>query len=196
VDATATLITVWRNYLAGFARAGDRLAWTYEFYLADAETNTAPPLVATIGCFSYQLQAANLVRLHFQNADTSGYSPLHASRVEQRRSELSRLFAHVKRAVGLYAEVTGTSWLYNLASYRRLFPEPYVASGTVVQRLRSMPQWGQFVDHTGRIKAAPAQRFRAAVAAVSSITRLPDAFPLQPLAARAPIQCFYDHHGV
>lgn len=186
----------WRNYLDGLAHASDPCRWTYEFYLADAETRTRAPVVVTIGCFSYELQEANRVRLHFRNADTSGYSPLHVSRVEARRAEIAELFAHVRRTVAGEVQVLGTSWLYNLDAYRRLFPARYTTSGTVVQRFRSMPLWGQFVDHAGRIKAARAEQFLKGILAKASVTQLPDAFPLQPLAVHAPAQCFYEHYGV
>lgn len=52
----------WRSYMNGLVAADDPRRWTYEFYLADAEVRTAPPLVATVGCFSYELRGSNVVR--------------------------------------------------------------------------------------------------------------------------------------
>jgi hypothetical protein len=186
----------WRAYLAGLARSHDPRGWTFQFYLADAETKTAPPVVTTVGCFSCALQESGVVRLHFENADASGQSPLHRTSVQQRRAELAELFDHMKRNLGASVEVAGTSWLYNLEAYRRLFPPHYVSSGKVVQRFRSMPLWGQFVGHRGPLKVARARQLLDALPAVLTIGQLAQAFPLQPLAVRGPARLFYDHYRV
>jgi hypothetical protein len=186
----------WQAYLTGLRESSDPLGWTYQFYLSDAETKTTPTLALTSGCFSYSLQERDLVRLHFHNADPSLRSPLHPTCVAQRRAELAALFAHARRYVGGRAEVVGTSWLYNLEAYRRLFPHPYTTSGKVVQRFRSMPLWGQFVDHRSQLKAALVRQFLDATAKLASPAHLADVFPLQPIAVRAPVQQFYDHYGV
>ena len=43
---------IWQAYLAGLGDAEDGREWTYRFYLKDSEATTAPPLVATFGCFA------------------------------------------------------------------------------------------------------------------------------------------------
>lgn len=42
----------WRRYLAGLPSADDAREWTYRYYLREPEAKTAPPTVATFGCFS------------------------------------------------------------------------------------------------------------------------------------------------
>jgi hypothetical protein len=186
----------WQAYLTGLRDSSDPLGWTYQFYLSDAETKTTPPLAITIGCFSYALQERDVVRLHFHNADLGLQSPLDPTCVDQRRAELAAIFAHVRGNVGGRAEVVGTSWLYNLEAYRRLFPRSYATSGKVVERFRSMPLWGQFVSHRSQLKAPLVRQFLDATAKLRTPANLADVFPLQPFAVRAPVQQFYDRYGV
>jgi hypothetical protein len=94
----------------------------------------------------------DLIRLHFQNTETDGHSPLGAERQEQRRAELAALFAQVERTEHGPLRVVGASWLYNLDAYRRLFPASYVATARVLGgRFQHMPLWGQFLDRHGEI---------------------------------------------
>ena len=87
--------------------------------------------------------SSDRIRLHFQNAETDGHSPLGAERASQRLAELSALFDHVKRTLRQPLQVIGASWLYNLAAYRRLFPKSYLATAHVIHgRFRHMPLWG------------------------------------------------------
>jgi len=186
----------WRAYLAGLRSAADRRDWTYRFYLKDPEATTAPALTATFGCFSYGFQSANVVRLHFINADADGQSPLGVARIERRRAELTAVFKHLKRTVAEDVTVVGISWLYNLDAYRRLFPKVYAASGRVVRRrFRSMPLWGQFLDHRGQVKEALQRRFLRSFAAESTLAQLDDCFPLQAIAVQAPARQFYECYG-
>ena len=187
----------WRAYVAGLNDAEDGRDWTYRFYLRAPETTTAPPLVATFGCFSYGFQEPGVVRLHFLNADRDGCSPLSAARVERRRAELKALFNHLKGTAGAGATVVGASWLYNLNAYRRLFPLPYTSSGRAVRgRFRSMPLWGQFVDHSGQIKESARRPFLNSLAGQSTLAYLDDCFPLQVIAVQAAAGLFYDFYEV
>lgn len=181
----------WREYLAGLRSGGDGRAWTYGHYLRDAETRTAPPLVATFGCFSYALDGSDAVRLHFADAETGDLSPLGRSRVEERRAELAALVAHVESTIGSDVVLRGISWLYNLEAYRRIFPAAYLASGRVVRgRYRSMPLWGQFVDRRGRVRDEVAGKFLRRLSACASLDGLDDCFALHPLAVEAPLHAF------
>jgi hypothetical protein len=186
----------WQAYLTGLHGAEDGREWTYRFYLRDPEATTAPPLVATFGCFSYALSSANHVRLHFQNAEADGHSPLGVARIEQRRTDLEHLFKHLKGTVSEDIPVVGVSWLYNLDAYRRLFPAVYSSSARVVRgRFRSMPLWGQFLDHRGQVKESTTRPFRSALAH-STLARVDEYFPFQVLTAHASAQEFYDFFGV
>ena len=187
----------WRAYLDGLSNADDGRDWTYRCYLKDPEANTAPPLVATVGCFSYARHGAKGVRMHFRNAEADGRSPLAAANTERRRSELAALFAHLKRTMDEDVGVLGISWLYNLDAYRRLFPAAYTASSRVVQgRFQSMPLWGQFLNHRGQVKPLMQTTFLRALAEQTTLAGLDDCFPLQVLTVQAPARRFHDYYGV
>ena len=99
--------------------------------------------MATFGCFSYAQLSGDRIRLHFQNAETDGHSPLAMELRNRRLEDLAALFAHIKRGARQPLRVVGASWLYNLDAYRRLFPEPYLATAHVIHgRFRHMPLWG------------------------------------------------------
>lgn len=80
---------IWREYLAGLQDTNDRGNWTYRFYLTRPEALTAPPTVATFGCFAYARSSGDRIRLHFQNAETDGCSPLGIERRGPRLAELA-----------------------------------------------------------------------------------------------------------
>jgi hypothetical protein len=187
----------WQAYLTGLRDTRDPREWTYAFYLRRPDTMAAPSVVATFGCFAYARPTDARIRLHFQNAETGGRSPLAADRISARRAELAALFAHVKRTERAPLQVRGVSWLYNLDAYRRLFPASYLATARVApNRFQHMPLWGQFVDRHGAMKEEPARGFLARLERQSGPDGLEQCFPLQPLAVDAPVQAFYEFYGI
>jgi hypothetical protein len=147
---------VWRDYLAGLAAAADPADWTWRFFQARPATEI-PALVGSFGCFAGALAGHGTLRLHFENAEPDGRSPLAADRREARHAELRDLVEHVHATQREVRRVAGVSWLYNLPAYRRLFPESYVATARVATgRLRNMPLWGQFLDRNGGVRKEPA----------------------------------------
>ena len=187
----------WQEYLAGLREAKDPGGWTYRFYLGRADTVVPPGLVATFGCFAYGRLSSNRLRLHFQNAESDGRSPLAKDRQGQRLAELAALFEHVKRSKQEPRSVVGASWLYNLDAYRCLFPRSYLATAHVIRgRFRHLPLWGQFVDRHGNVKPAMTQPFLERLARQSSLEDLDDCFLLQVLALEAPVGAFFEHHGL
>lgn len=106
--------------MTGLRSAADGREWTYRYYLREPEARTAPRVEATFGCFSYELRAGNVVRLHFRNTDSDDRSPLDMARMERRRDELAALFAHLRTRISADTPIVGASWLYNLRAYRRL----------------------------------------------------------------------------
>lgn len=187
----------WREYLAGLRDTDDVRGWTYRFYLTRPEVKAGPPVVATFGCFSYARPTGDRLRLHFQNAEPDGRSPLRIERRDRRLAELAALFAHVKRTWRQPLQVVGASWLYNLDAYRRLFPASYLATARVIgHRFQRMPLWGQFLDRHGEIREGVARRFRERLERQSSVDGLDRCFPFQVLSAEAPVRAFYDFHGI
>ena len=187
----------WQTYQAGLQDAEDTLEWTYRFYLARAEALAGPPVAATFGCFSYGLLTDDRIHLHFQNADTEGHSSLGIACLEQRRADLTALFAQVKRTLRPEVQVVGVSWLYNLNAYCRLFPASYVATARVIYgRFRSMPLWGQFLDRHGNLKESMTHPFLARLEQQSRLERLHECFPFQALTVKAQVSEFYGFYGL
>lgn len=186
-----------REYLAGLQDANDRCEWTYRFYLTRPEVMAAPDVVATFGCFSYARSSGDRIRLHFQNAETGGHSPLGIERRGRRLEDLAALFEHVKGTLRRPLQVVGASWLYNLEAYRRLFPVSYLATAHVIgPRFRHMPLWGQFLDRHGEVKESMTRQFLERLERQSSLGCLGQCFPFQVLSVEAPVLEFYNFYGI
>lgn len=190
----------WRAFAAGLEARhahADRLAWTLA---ALAAAPDEPPQATHVrfGCFAFEPPAGGLVRIHFNNRDsTPGAGPLARSRRGARTAELSRMFAHLRSRHPDARQVAGASWLYHTEAYRSLFPADYVASRRIAEpvRLTGTSSWGQFLTHEGGVKPDLRAAF---VARFDDID--PDQpwtiFPLRPLAVTAPVESFYRHFGV
>jgi hypothetical protein len=186
----------WQQYLAGLGGTSDRSEWTYQFY-ATRGSRVSRSVVATFGCFSYGRLGTDRIRLHFQNAEPDGQSPLGRACRDQRLIELRALFEHAKRTEPEPLWVVGASWLYNLDAYRRLFPEPYLATAHPLPgRFQHMPLWGQFVDRHGDVRADMARQFRERLERQSTLDRLERCFPLPVLGLEAPVEEFCDFYHV
>ena len=176
----------WREYLAGLAEAADPAGWTHDFYLADPAPFAAPEVIARVGCFSYSRLPGGQLRLHFENAEPDGHSPLARDRAERRRAELRALFAPLGRASDAAPTVIGTSWLYNLEAYRRLFAPAYLATARpIIGRFRHMPLWGQFLDRRGEVREGPARQFRERLDRQTRLDDLDGCFPFPVLRLEA-----------
>jgi hypothetical protein len=158
---------------------------------------TGPAVVARFGCFSYACLGGDRIRLHFQNAETDGHSPLARDHRDRRVADLTCIFAHIKHNQPPAVRVVGASWLYNLHAYRRLFPGTYLATAHVVhQRFRYMPLWGQFLDRYGKVRENLAKQLRERLERQTSLEGLDQCFPFQVLALEAPALDFYEFYGV
>lgn len=187
----------WQEYVAGLRATNDGLEWTYRFYLTRPAAMAAPPVEATCGCFSYSRLSGDRIRLHFQNAETDGHSPLGIERLGQRLADLAALFEHVRRTGSEPLRVIGASWLYNLDAYRRLFPGSYLATAHAIGgRFQHMPLWGQFLDRRGEIKETTASQFLERLERQSSLDGLDRCFPFQVLSVQASVTEFYDFYGL
>lgn len=141
---------VWRQFLEGYRAADDPIRWTHSCYLAHARVYPE----SEFGCFSYHYEPeSRCIRLHFGNRDSWPDGPLSAGRQRTRRDELQALFSAVQI-------VRGSSWMYNVPAYQRLFPPEYVATaGPAEPELPFMSLWGQFVDRTrSALTSGPARR--------------------------------------
>ncbi len=144
-------------------------------------------------CFEFTYWPEDrLVRIHFSN-DPNG-DALRPSAVEDRRRELRRIFQTVARDHPDACAVRGTSWLYHLDAYRRLFPPAFIAGlSSVGYPHQFAALWAQFIDRHGVVKPAMAAAFVDAIRLAGTPSEIDEAFPLDVLAASTDIDVFYDY---
>ena len=185
---------LWAAYVRGLPEHDDAADWTW-CYLQQCPVHlAAPPVLASSGCFSLAQEEDGAMRLHFNPPVPTDDSPLGDAALPLRRAELHRLFEHLRERVpGTDPLVRGTSWLYNLRAYRRLFPAGYLATARPVPRLRALSLWGQFLDRRGRVRAATAEEFTQRLARHVDYATLGDCFALQALAVNARASVFLAH---
>lgn len=184
----------WTRYLYGLdahRHLGEQVRWTVAFAASNRAVPPPSSAVARAGPFSVHVHG-DLLRTHFVPKAADATSPLHASRLLLRRSELR---AALETASRLYPEaqrVRGASWLYSTKSYCALFPTTHIASATErtgAYQFQGSSAWGQFLDHRGGVKANLAARFVAAVDNYDG-----DApwtlFPIPTLIVDSPIEVF------
>ena len=182
----------WREYLLGLRQARDPQAWTWRYFTSRAR----PPSGEHAGCFAYHLQEPGAVHLHFESRDRSGESPLAPGRLPARRDELRAMFRTIAERHPHAVAVRGGSWLYNLASYRSLFPPAFLLTAYPVARFQAADRWGQFLDRRGRVRPAMAEAFLGCVARQRTLEGLAACFPHQVLALECPIAHFYALYGI
>ncbi|MGH9278882.1 MAG: hypothetical protein ACRD12_12360 [Acidimicrobiales bacterium] len=181
----------WVAFLEAVDDGMDPVDYVYKAYLAgDGKEDTD----AT--CFGFKYWPEDrLVRLHFSN-DRHG-TALRLSTVDDRRRELKEIFQTVVRNHPDACAVRGTSWLYHLTAYRRLFPPSFVSTLTSVGYPHQFAAlWAQFIDRHGVVKPGIAAAFLEAVETASTRSELDQAFPLDVLAATSEITAFYDYFAV
>ncbi|MGI8794000.1 MAG: hypothetical protein ACR2H3_12655 [Acidimicrobiales bacterium] len=181
----------WVAFLEAIEDGADPVDYVYKAYLdGDAQEG------AEARCFGFTYWPDDrLVRLHFSN-DPNG-TALRASTVRDRHRELADIFQTVANEHPDASIVRGTSWLYHLEAYRRLFPPSYVRDLTSVGKPHQFAAlWAQFIDRHGVVKPAMAATFLGVVETASTTSELDRAFPLDVLAATSGIDAFYDHYAV
>ena len=187
----------WQSYIATLEKTIDKAGWTYEIHRRRVNFPTGPLIAARVGCFSYALLGTDSVRLHFHPEQGSVTSPLAEENWHFRRSELTVLFRSLKESSGVSTRVIGASWLYNLASYRSLFPKAYIERlQTVPHPFQRMPLWGQFLTRNRGVRKEAAHRFQACTEQAGSLATLAACFPFPVMSSIVPAICFYEHLGL
>lgn len=195
----AGVAPLWREYLEGLVDCTGhraRVSWTHACFLR-GEDERAPAEQRRFGCFACDPPSPDgEVRIHFSNADQDGISPLSSTRMARRRAELEAMFSWLAERYPNARQVRGTSWLYHLPAYRRLFPPAYTAFPVIPERLsfHGSSSWGQLLDHRERVKPAARAAFLARLPALEP-TRLRELFPLPALKVTAPLALFLDFYG-
>ncbi len=185
----------WEPYVAGLeqlADHADRVAWTQQAFEHGPE-ETLPADRRFIGCFGFDPSDAHgIVRVHFLNRDTDDISPLHRSKIARRQQELTEICALIRAEDPTTTSILGTSWLYHLEAYRRLYPPAYGASRTPAAKVRLSGQssWGQFLTHTGTIRAELRDAFVQNFDRID-VTAPWRSFPLPALVTTAPVTTFF-----
>lgn len=182
--------SVWQTYLEGLRLASDQALWTYTFYERRRQSVSSSPY----GCFQYTYLAnEHTIRLHFTNADASGYGPLGRDRMPARLQELKALFTEIKQRYADAQYVRGVSWLYNLEAYKRLFPPQYTSSMKIIDgEFQYLALWGQFLLRNGLIREPLASSFLSCCGQQCSQTGLLRCFPYSVLQPSCPITVFYE----
>ena len=188
------------NRVAGISDAAERLDVLITAY-ADRPPDPWPSDRFAFGNhFACEApNAAGVVRIHFRNRfneDTRG--PLHGSNLQQRRADLTEMFAFVTGRWPNALSVVGQSWLYNTDSYCRLFPPAYAQSRKPLEGPRpihGLSTWGQFLDFRGRAKPDIVETFKRNLDTLD-VTQPWLSFPYQVLTTTAPIEAFRNEYGV
>ena len=186
----------WLSQCASIQAAADPLGHIYSLYLEFRQHRpaAAPTDEPTFGCFRYQARDGGRIRLHFRDSDTSGHGPLAKIQAPVRRAELRALVEHALKHVSNASTLVGCSWLYSIEAYRRLFAPAYLDTAQPAPReeLRYYGNWGQFLDHEGRIKKDLAGRFLHALQKtdIHTVEDLRSLFPCPVLSLEAPLAVF------
>jgi len=186
----------WVNYLDSINKEPQRsLGITYEFYLkADREED----LFSRFGCFSYEYDSmTKVIRIHFNNRDNSGLSPLSKERMVERKKELKEMFTDISCQHPEAEKVLGFSWLYNLDAYKRLFPKSYVESGEKVGGwFKTNALWGQFLSRDGKLREGAKEKFLGRLGKVKGKDNLQECFPFLIIKTEGELAAFFENLGL
>jgi len=190
---------VWQDYLKELHQndIDADVDWSYQFYFERADQLPSYDNQHW-GCFGYEYWSErHLIHLHFWNLDESSYGPLSHQRKDARFAELLSMFANIKRMHPDAIAVHGSSWLYNLESYRRLFPVEYGLSARIdVPQFTARSLWGQFLRYDGRLNEERASVFLDRLSRLEYEHQHAQCLPYQVLQTEAPIELFYAFYGV
>lgn len=182
----------WVAFLEALDSGADAVDYVYQAYI-DGDAREEDQATT---CFAFDYWPDDrLVRIHFSN-DQRG-NALRPASVADRRRELTSIFQTIALEHPDAQVVRGTSWLYHLHAYRRHFPPSFIDSLESAGHPHQFAAlWCQFIDRFGVVKPALAQPFVAAVDRAADLNQLNTAFPLDVLAATAPVEIFYEHYEV
>jgi len=107
------------------------------------------------------------------------------------------MFTHIKRMHPDAIAVHGSSWLYNVEAYRRLFPVEFgLSARTDTPQLTARSLWGQFLRFDGRLNEERTVMFLDRLNRLEEEHQYAQCFPFQVLLTEAPISLFYTFYGV
>lgn len=166
------------------------------------------------GCHSYDYnEDTKTVRVHFANLEAEdewvdgksvSTGPLSEGKLTRRKAELTQMFKDIQKRHPDAKYVRGCSNLYNLESYRRLYPPTYVVGDIDYDEKRwsrGMAIWGQFLGGNDKQKGEFGFKQKLAEeflenAKHAPLDKLVDALPMPPRTAHGNIQDFYTFYGI
>ncbi len=187
----------WQEFLERFNKGEDILELVYDMYSKNYEEYSKHKW---FGCFRYKFvedeKGDGIVKMHFLNDRTSKDGPLASSQKENRLRELKELFDDVKRNHPNAKYVQGGSWLYNLESYKRLFPKEYINNmKSINPKTQMLVIWGQFVNSEWGINKERAEQFLKRLKKSKTEEDLKNAFELKELFPKCKIEYFYNFYS-
>lgn len=186
---------------------------SYKEYLK-SEVNSVPVRYhdeggSRFGCFWYdeapQEEVADVIRVHFFNAEFDSIGPLDKRKIEERKREIKDVLLDIKKNYQHVKKITGESWMLNIPSFQKLFPQSFVDSlkpdFAVYQWHRGTTIWGQFIDSEYKLKKDLAKELIDRLQALEKIKPLSQLFEhgshiVPPLYGEASIEDFYKMYEV
>jgi hypothetical protein len=152
---------VWLEFLSGLKTTNDVIEYIYNFYLQKFQSHNFSNDEIEYGCFSFDYSPdKKRINIHFENHDNPEPGALSKERMDTRKSELKEMFEVIKTQHPDAEKVYGHSWLYNLHSYTRLFPESYTKDKKVDHNcFRGIGLWGQFINSNKEVRVEMKERF-------------------------------------
>ena len=187
----------WQEFLQRYKNGEDLVELVYDMYIKNYQEFIN---FKWFGCFRYRFvedeKGNGIVKLHFLNNSTSKEGPLALSQRGKRLKELKDLFEDVKENYPNAKYVQGGSWLYNLESYRRLFPKEYFNN---MESISPKPQklviWGQFINSEWGVKKDMAEEFLSRLEKAKTEKDLENVFELKEMFPKGDIKYFYDFYS-
>jgi hypothetical protein len=141
----------------------DIVDFAYGKYIEDYEESKNEPIPYNVGtrfgCFMYDYpkEESEDIYLHFINVEFDPKGPLSSEKIAERERDVTDVLKDIKRQRPTAKTVHGNSWLYNLDTYKRLFPASYIESLRPDEGQRQWSAgatlWGQFLDSDQRLKS-------------------------------------------
>jgi hypothetical protein len=193
--------TTWYHLAAGLGRDFDPQHATWQRLLAEvtagpdpdavvhawASANEKPISPGPVLGASWSAEDREL-QLHFVGERSLTGNPLADDELAERKAELREV---VRRAAAEHPDAVwlrGKSWLYGLASYRRIFPQVFL-DGLAVEApdLQFLAIWGQLLDRRWRTRPEVAAELLARADAAVTTADLEAAFPMPMRLTRVPL---------
>ncbi|TSC58568.1 MAG: hypothetical protein Greene041662_732 [Candidatus Peregrinibacteria bacterium Greene0416_62] len=184
---------VWERFLSDLelAEHPEDVAYAYA-------TEHIAPRESSGRCFYYDYDAEEkAIHMHFANNDLDPRGPLSDARMPARLAELRAMFEEIKNQHPEAIAVSGSSWIYNVPNYRRLFPPEYTKEPKRAPNgYPGMSVWGQFINRNGQLKVKEVSEFLGKLSVAQTEEDIPNAFPMKELAVKGNIEEFYKFYGI